>query len=109
MVPKFVYSDGLPFGPPRNNLFRGAFRSPAYKRVDIGGSRVLVRGNNQWLNKAWLSGVESIWLNLEVLNLLDFKNVNSYYWVTDIYGQQLAVPNYLTSRQFNIKLIVDFK
>lgn len=106
---KFVYSDGLPFGPPRNNLFRGAFRAPAYKRVDIGGSRVLVRGNNQWLNKAWLSGVESIWLNLEVLNLLDFKNVNSYYWVTDIYGQQLAVPNYLTSRQFNIRLIVDFK
>jgi len=106
---KFIYSDGLPFGPPRNNLFRGAFRAPAYKRVDIGGSRVLVRGNNQWLNKAWLSGVESIWLNLEVLNLLDFKNVNSYYWVTDIYGQQLAVPNYLTSRQFNIRLIVDFK
>lgn len=106
---KFIYSDGLPFGPPRNNLFRGAFRAPAYKRVDIGGSRVLVRGNNQWLNKAWLSGVESIWLNLEVLNLLDFKNVNSYYWVTDIYGQQLAVPNYLTSRQFNVRLIVDFK
>jgi hypothetical protein len=106
---KFIYSDGLPFGPPRNNLFRGAFRAPAYKRVDLGGSRVLVRGNNQWLNKAWLSGVESIWLNLEVLNLMDFKNVNSYYWVTDIYGQQLAVPNYLTSRQFNIRLIVDFK
>lgn len=106
---KFVYSDGLPFGPPRNNLYRGAFRSPAYKRVDLGGSRVLVRGNNKMLNKSWLSGVESIWLNLEVLNLMDFKNVNSYYWVTDIYGQQLAVPNYLTSRQFNIRLIVDFK
>lgn len=106
---KFVYSDGLPFGPPRNNLFRGTFRAPAYKRVDLGGSRILVRGNNKMLNKAWLSGVESIWLNLEVLNLMDFKNVNSYYWVTDIYGQQLAVPNYLTSRQFNIRLIVDFK
>jgi hypothetical protein len=106
---KFVYSDGLPFGPPRTNLYRAAFRSPAYKRVDLGGSRVLVKGNNKMLNKAWLSGVESIWLNLEVLNLMDFKNVNSYYWVTDIYGQQLAVPNYLTSRQFNIRLIVDFK
>jgi hypothetical protein len=106
---KFIYSDGMPFGPPRTNLYRGAFRSPAYKRVDLGGSRVLVRGNNKFLNKNWLSGVESIWLNLEVLNLMDFKNVNSYYWVTDIYGQQLAVPNYLTSRQFNIRLIVDFK
>jgi hypothetical protein len=29
--------------------------------------------------------------------------------VTDIYGQQMAVPNYLTGRQFNVKLIVDFK
>lgn len=106
---KFVYSDGLPFGPPRNNLYRAVFRSPAYKRVDLGGSRVLVKGNNKILNKAWLSGVESIWLNLEVLNLMDFSNVNSYFWVTDIYGQQLAVPNYLTSRQFNIRLIVDFK
>ncbi len=106
---KFVYSDGLPFGPPRNNLHRAAFRSPAYKRVDLGGSRVLVRGNNKMLNKNWLKGVESIWLNLEVLNLMDFQNVNSYYWVTDIYGQQLAVPNYLTSRQFNVRLIVDFK
>lgn len=106
---KFVYSDGLPFGPPRNNLYRSAFRSPAYKRVDLGGSRILVRANNKALRKAWLSSIESVWLNLEVLNLLDFKNVNSYYWVTDIYGQQLAVPNYLTSRQFNIRLIVDFK
>lgn len=106
---KFIYSDGMPYGPPRNNLYRGALRPPAYKRVDIGGSRVLVNGSDSWMNKSWLNGVESIWLNVEVFNLMDFKNVNSYYWVTDIYGQQLAVPNYLTGRQFNIKLIVDFK
>lgn len=106
---KFIYSDGLPFSPPRNNLYRGSLRSPAYKRVDIGGSRVLVSGSDAVLNRKWLSGVNSIWLNLEVFNLMDFKNVNSYYWVTDIYNQQMAVPNYLTGRQFNIKLIVDFK
>jgi hypothetical protein len=106
---KFIYSDGLPFGPPRNNLYRGALRPPAYKRVDIGGSRELVSGSDKWMDKKWLKQVESIWLNLEIFNLMDFKNVNSYYWVTDIYGQQLAVPNYLTGRQFNIKLIVDFK
>ena len=106
---KFIYSDGLPFGPPRNNFFRGALRAPAYKRVDLGGSRVLVNGKDALLNKPWLKHVQSIWLNLEIFNLMDFKNVNSYYWVTDIYGQQMAVPNYLTGRQFNVKLIVDFK
>ncbi len=106
---KFVYSDGMPYGPPRNNLYRGVLRAPAYKRVDIGASRILISGKDALMNKKWMKGLQSIWLNLEVFNLMDFKNVNSYYWVTDIYGQQLAVPNYLTSRQFNVKLIVDFK
>jgi hypothetical protein len=106
---KFIYSDGMPYGPPRNNLYRGVLRAPAYKRVDIGASRILVSGKDALMNKKWMKGLQSIWLNLEVFNLMDFKNVNSYYWVTDIYGQQLAVPNYLTGRQFNVKLIVDFK
>lgn len=106
---KFIYADGLPFGPPRNNLYRGMLRQPAYRRADIGASRVLVNGSDKLLNRNWLRNVESMWLSFEVFNLMDFKNVNSYYWVTDIYNQQLAVPNYLTGRQFNIKLIVDFK
>jgi len=53
--------------------------------------------------------VKSIWLNLEVFNLMGFKNVNSYYWVTDIYNLQMAVPNYLTGRQLNLKVMVDLK
>lgn len=106
---KFIYSDGLPFGPPRTNLFRAAFRAPAYKRVDIGVSRQLISGKDDLMNKRLLKSFQNIWLNFEVFNLLNFKNVNSYYWVTDTYGLQYAVPNYLTSLQFNIKLIADFK
>lgn len=106
---KFIWSDGMPFGAPRNAAYRAAFRTSAYRRADIGVSRVLVSGTDKWLDKQWLKHVKNIWLNLEVFNLLDFKNVNSYYWVTDISGVQLATPNYLTSRQLNFKLIVDFK
>ncbi len=106
---KGVFSDGLPFGPPRSIQYRSSFRTPSYRRVDIGASRVLVNGTDRVLDKPWLKHVKSIWLNLEVFNLLDFKNVNSYYWVTDIYGQQMAVPNYLTGRQYNIRLLVDLK
>lgn len=106
---KFIWSDGLPFGPPNNTEYRTAFRSPAYRRVDIGASRVLVNGTDNIMNKSWLKHVKNIWLNLEVFNLLDFQNVNSYYWVTDISNNKLAVPNYLTGRQLNIKVMVDLK
>lgn len=106
---KVIWSDGLPFGAPRNEQFRAAFRMPPYRRVDIGGSRLLVNGSDEWMNKSWLGHVKNIWINVEVFNLLNFKNVNSYYWVTDIYQHQVAVPNYLTGRQLNLRLLVDFK
>jgi len=106
---KFIWSDGLPFGAPRNLQYRNFWRAPDYRRVDIGASRVLVNGADKIMDKPWLKHVKSIWLNVEVFNLLNFNNVNSHYWVSDIYGQQLAVPNYLTSRQFNLKIMVDLK
>ncbi len=106
---KFIWSDGLPFGAPRNTQYRAAFRAPAYRRVDIGASRVLVSGSDKIMEKQWLKHVKNIWINVEVFNLMNFKNVNSHYWVTDIYSHQYAVPNYLTGRQFNLKLMVDFK
>lgn len=106
---KFIWSDGLPFGAPRNVQYRAAFRATAYRRVDLGASRVLVSGTDKIMEKQWLKHVKNIWLNLEVFNLLDFKNVNSYYWIADIYSNKYAVPNYLTGRQFNIKLLIDFK
>lgn len=111
---KFIWSDGLPIAAPNSSNYTTAFRvlsnrTPAYRRVDIGASRILVNGSDKALNKAWLKHVKSIWLNLEVFNLLDFKNVNSYYWVTDISNTQWAVPNYLTGRQLNLKITVDLK
>ncbi|MBV5280950.1 MAG: TonB-dependent receptor [Paludibacter sp.] len=106
---KFIWSDGLPFGPPRNVQYRSAFRTPLYRRVDIGISRMLVNSTDNLMNKPMMEHVKSIWLNFEVFNLMGFKNVNSYYWVTDIYNHQMAVPNYLTGRQLNLKVMVDLK
>jgi hypothetical protein len=50
-----------------------------------------------------------MWINLEVFNLFDFQNENSTFWVSDINGAQHGVPNYLTGRQFNLKLMVEIK
>ena len=48
------------------------------------------------------------WLGVDCLNLLGFNNVNSYYWITDVTNHQYAVPNYLTGRQINAKILVEF-
>lgn len=106
---KFIWSDGLPFGVPRSVQYRAVSRLGSYSRIDLGASRGLVSGKDKIMNRPFFKHMESIWFNFEVFNLLDYKNENSVYWVADIYNQEWAVPNYLTGRQFNFKIIVDFK
>ena len=101
---KLAYADGLPFSAPHRELETNTFRAAAYKRADIGMSyRVL---NNEHRERK--SAFRNIWLSLDCLNLLGINNVNSYYWVTDVTNQQYAVPNYLTGRQINARLLFEF-
>ena len=86
----------------------GYFRTPAYKRVDIGLSYQLAGGTDAIMDRGFFRHLKNIWLGLDVFNILDIKNVSSYYWITDVYNVQYAVPNYLTGRQLNVRLIVDF-
>ena len=106
---RFIWADGLPFGAPRNSVYRAVFRMPAYRRVDIGASRVIMSDTDKFMRKPWAKHIKSFWIHAEIFNLLNFKNVNSYYWVTDVYNQQLAVPNYLTGIMFNLRLTIDLK
>ena len=107
---KTVFSDGLPIGPPHSPYYMSdRFRLRDYKRIDIGVSRVLVNGTDKIMNSKRMKHFSNIWLNFEIFNLFDFKNENSIYWVSDVYGYQHGSPNYLTGRQFNLKLIFDFK
>lgn len=103
-----VFADGLPQSAPRKGRDQGWFRPPPYKRIDIGAYCMLAGGNDRVMKRKFFRDLKSIWLGVDVFNLFDFSNVNSYYWVTDIYNQQSAVPNYLTRRQFNVKLTVNF-
>ncbi len=100
---KLAFADGLPFSAPHKELETNTFRAPAYKRVDIGMSYRLV-DNEHLTNRV----VKNVWLGVDCLNLLGVDNVNSYYWVTDVTNQQYAVPNYLTGRQINARITVDF-
>jgi hypothetical protein len=105
MTLKMAYADGLPFGAPHRGITNQNFRAPAYKRADIGMSYLAYEPTE---GKAKTYGLKRIWLGLDCLNLLGISNVNSYYWVTDVTNRQWAVPNYLTGRQVNGKIIVEF-
>lgn len=105
---KLNWADGLPFGPPRSERKNAVFRSPDYRRVDLGISYSLEKGKDKIMQKSVLKYLKSLTVGLDVLNLFDISNVNSYYWVTDVTNVQYAVPNYLTSRQVNVKLMLEF-
>lgn len=102
---KLALADGLPFSAPHRELESNVFRAPAYKRADIGLNYRII-DNNDRHNKR--NPIRNLWVGTECLNLLGINNVNSYYWITDVTGQQYAVPNYLTGRQINVKVSVDF-
>lgn len=102
---KLALADGLPFSAPHRELESNVFRAPAYKRADIGLNYHII-DNNDRHNKR--NPIRNLWVGAECLNLLGINNVNSYYWITDVTGQQYAVPNYLTGRQINVKVSVDF-
>ncbi len=101
---KLALADGLPFSTPHKELETNTFRAPAYKRADIGMSYRLL-DNNKHTKKTFL---RNIWLGVDCLNLFGIDNVNSYYWVTDVTNQQYAVPNYLTGRQVNGRILIEF-
>ena len=104
---KATLAGGLPFGPPHSGREEAVYRTPSYRRVDIGMSRVLI-DNTDKHKTGFGRNIRSMWLGLDVFNLLNISNVNSYYWVTDVHNNQFAVPNYLTSRQINVRLLIDF-
>ncbi len=104
-----VFSDGLPAVSPHSGRDKGYFRLPAYKRADVGFAYGILTGpTDDRIRRGVLSAFRSIWIGIDVFNLFDISNVSDYYWVTDVNAMQYAVPNYLTRRQLNIRLSVDF-
>ena len=100
-------ADGLPFGPTHSGREKQTFRAPAYKRVDIGLSYKIFDYSKHPHIYGKSGFFKDIWAGVDALNLLGINNVNSYYWITDIQNIQHAVPNYLTGRQLNLRIIAN--
>lgn len=80
---------------------------PPYRRVDIGFSKEIIGGQAKKSTK--YQKIESLWLSVEIFNLLEFNNTISYIWVKDARNVTYGVPNYLTGRRLNLRLIFKLK
>lgn len=103
-----VYGSGLPFGVPDKNRYNDLNRMPAYRRVDIGLNRVLISEDTKNRDNFWKRNFKSAWIGLEVFNLLGVNNTISYIWIEDVSANRYAVPNYLTNRRVNLRMLLKF-
>jgi hypothetical protein len=103
-----VFGSGIPVKAPTATYYSPGFTLPFYKRVDMGFAAQL--WNPKWAKKktAASKAFKSVWLSLDVLNIFGIENVVSYLWVKDFYNNQYAVPNNLTGRRVNLKLVFNF-
>ncbi|RYU83350.1 TonB-dependent receptor [Hymenobacter persicinus] len=103
-----VFGTGLPFSPPGNQELRGTTKlTRSYKRVDLGFSKVLLLSNRPEASRR-PGQLESLWVGLEILNVLEANNVAGYSYVQDVNGRTYAVPNYLSQRVVNLRVIARF-
>lgn len=102
-----LFGTGLPFGPSKSERYQDTLRMSPYRRVDIGFSK-MIKGSNTLMKRQFFNNFDEIWITAEVLNLLEISNTISYMWVSDVTGHQWGVPNYLTPRRLNVKLIMSF-
>lgn len=97
-----LFGSGLPFGPPGRDDLRNAFQGDQYYRLDLGFSKSFEFENDKILTP------NSLWIGLELLNALGADNAISYTWIQDVIGNQFAVPNALSARFLNVRVIAKF-
>jgi hypothetical protein len=103
-----LYGGKLPTGPPNSPRYQQVYRIPAYKRFDIGFSKDLLDPESTRKPRLIDKYFKSFIIYAEIFNAVNINNTVSYLWITDVNNVQFAIPNYLTARQLNLRLIVKF-
>lgn len=105
-----LFGTPLPYGPPTFERYKDVLRTKSYFRTDIGFIYDFINEDNikKFEDKKLLSKIDRMSLSLNVFNLMAIKNTISYQWLQDISGNYYAIPNRLTGRRINLKLVVEF-
>jgi hypothetical protein len=101
------FGSRLPYGPPDFDRYKDTLRMKSYFRVDIGMSYDFLYKKKEKKNFITRNFTDAV-VSFEVFNLLGINNVLSKQWIQDVEGKYYSIPNYLTQRRFNLKLILRF-
>ncbi|KAA5823827.1 TonB-dependent receptor [Algibacter amylolyticus] len=109
MYLNMVFNTGLPGGSPSYaDPYLYQSRLPSYKRADFGLQYVLVDANKRF-DQGWKKPFKDLSFGFEIFNLFDVQNSITNTWVRDVSSKsQIAIPNYLTPRVFNVRTTMKF-
>jgi hypothetical protein len=106
MYLNLLYGSNLPYNIPNSVKYRNGLEIPAYIRVDIGFSALLLDSErSQRRSHSPFMGFDNIWASLEVFNLIDRDNTISYLLIKDFSNTTFAMPQRLTPRLLNFKIV----
>ena len=103
-----LYGSNMTYSIPQSARFRNALIIDPYIRLDIGFSASLISENKIKRSHDPFKSLKSAWLSLEILNIIDRQNTISYQLIKDFSNTTYAIPNRLTPRLVNLKLLVSF-
>ncbi len=105
-----VYNTGLPGGSPSYaDPYQYQTRLRDYRRADVGFSYIFTDKNPDKPNDHWLKKFQDLSAGFEIFNMFNNQNSITNTWVRDVYTKaQYGIPNYMTTRVFNIKFSVKF-
>jgi hypothetical protein len=103
-----LYGSNMPYNIPNSVRYRNALIIEPYIRVDIGFSALLLSEKNKRRSHSPFKSFENIWASFEVFNLIDRRNTISYQLIKDFSNSVYSIPNRLTPRLLNLKIVGRF-
>ena len=103
-----IYGSNMPYNIPNSTRYRNALIIDPYLRIDIGFSALLLSEKNKRRSHSPFKDFENIWASFEVFNLIDRPNTISYQLIKDFSNTVYSIPNRLTPRLVNFKIVGRF-
>ena len=103
-----IYGTNMSYNIAHSVRYRNALTLEPYMRADVGFSVLLLNAKSTRRSHSPFKDLENIWLSFEVFNLINRYNTISYQMIKDFSNTQYAIPNRLTPRMVNVKILARF-
>ena len=103
-----LYGSNMSHNIPNSVRYRNGLIIDPYIRIDIGFSAQLLSEKQARRSHSPFKDFENIWASFEVFNLIDRPNTISYQLIKDFANNVYSIPNRLTPRLVNFKIVARF-